>query len=210
VSLTIHGSDSGRAALSYSATGLPAGLRINAGTGVISGTPTATQTTTVTARATDGFTNTGSTTFTWTVVVPGAPQLSTVHRLTGLAKGKPKVGFALAAGAFAPALKSVTIRLPRGLSFARGPKVLAKGTAVRSSPGKVPLALALRGGALTITFRAAAAKASVTIGVPAITISESEWARVRAHKVHKLVLRLRATDASRRSTSFSVAFTRLS
>jgi Zn-dependent metalloprotease len=53
--------------LTYSASGLPAGMSINASTGLVSGTPTtaATYSTTVTARDTTGAT--GSASFTWTV-----------------------------------------------------------------------------------------------------------------------------------------------
>ena len=53
--------------LTYSATGLPAGLSINASTGLISGTPTtaATSTVTVTAKDTTGASGTAS--FSWTV-----------------------------------------------------------------------------------------------------------------------------------------------
>jgi beta-glucosidase len=52
--------------LTYSATGLPAGITVNAGTGVLSGTATAAGTNTITVTATDGTGATGSTTFVWT------------------------------------------------------------------------------------------------------------------------------------------------
>ena len=67
-SLQVHASDSGTGqTLSYSATGLPAGLSIASGTGLISGTPTAAGTSTVTVTATDGTGASGSATFTWTI-----------------------------------------------------------------------------------------------------------------------------------------------
>lgn len=53
--------------LTYSATGLPAGLTINPSTGLISGTPTTAQTTTSTVTATDTTGASGSATFAWTV-----------------------------------------------------------------------------------------------------------------------------------------------
>ena len=71
-SLQIHASDSGSGqTLSYSATGLPAGLSINSSTGLISGTPTAAGTSNVTVTARDGTGATGSTSFTWTVSTGG-------------------------------------------------------------------------------------------------------------------------------------------
>jgi Zn-dependent metalloprotease len=67
VSVQIHATDPNGQTLTYSATGLPAGLSINASSGLISGTPTTagSSTVTVTAKNTSGLT--GSTTFTWTV-----------------------------------------------------------------------------------------------------------------------------------------------
>jgi len=53
-SLQIHASDSASGqTLTYTATGLPAGLSINSGTGLITGTPTTAGTSTVTVTATD-------------------------------------------------------------------------------------------------------------------------------------------------------------
>jgi hypothetical protein len=53
--------------LTYSATGLPAGLSINGSTGLISGTPTTTGTYTTTVTATDTTGASGSTPIAWTV-----------------------------------------------------------------------------------------------------------------------------------------------
>lgn len=58
--------------LTYSATGLPAGLAINSTTGTISGTPTTATTTSVTVTATDPGLNTGTATFNWTVNPAGS------------------------------------------------------------------------------------------------------------------------------------------
>ena len=67
VSLTIRASDSGGLKLTFSASTLPRGLKINSSTGVISGTPTRTGRWTVTVTATDSTGARGTTTFTWTI-----------------------------------------------------------------------------------------------------------------------------------------------
>jgi hypothetical protein len=67
-SLQIHATDSGSGqTLTYSATGLPAGLSISSSTGLISGTPSAAVTASVSVTAKDGTGASGSASFTWTV-----------------------------------------------------------------------------------------------------------------------------------------------
>jgi len=67
-SLQISATDSASGqTLSYTATGLPAGLSIGSSTGLISGTPTTASTYTVTVTATDTTGASGSTTFSWTI-----------------------------------------------------------------------------------------------------------------------------------------------
>jgi putative Ig domain-containing protein len=68
VSLQIQASDSASGqTLTYSATGLPAGLSINSSTGLISGTPTTAGSSSVTVTATDTTGAFGNTSFSWTV-----------------------------------------------------------------------------------------------------------------------------------------------
>jgi subtilase family serine protease len=66
VNLTLSASG-GTGPYTWSASGLPTGLSINATSGVISGTPTTAGTSSVTATAKDSTGATGSTSFTWTV-----------------------------------------------------------------------------------------------------------------------------------------------
>jgi hypothetical protein len=68
VSLQINATDSASGqTLTYSATGLPAGLSINSSTGLITGTPTTASTNSVTVTAKDTTGATGSAPFTWTI-----------------------------------------------------------------------------------------------------------------------------------------------
>jgi Ricin-type beta-trefoil lectin domain/Putative Ig domain len=72
VSLQIHASSSLGQTLTYSATGLPAGLAINAATGLITGKPTTVRSTTAAVTATDTSGAHASASFTWNVSATGA------------------------------------------------------------------------------------------------------------------------------------------
>ncbi|MFE6777966.1 M4 family metallopeptidase [Streptomyces sp. NPDC057702] len=66
-SLQIKATSSNTGALTYAASGLPAGLSIDATTGLISGTPTTVGTSQVTVTVTDPAGKTGTASFKWTV-----------------------------------------------------------------------------------------------------------------------------------------------
>ncbi|WP_245594324.1 S53 family peptidase [Actinospica robiniae] len=70
VSLQISATDTAGKALTFSATGLPAGLSIST-SGLISGTPTTVATSTTTVTASSG-TASGSTSFTWAIAAKGS------------------------------------------------------------------------------------------------------------------------------------------
>ena len=82
VSLQISASDSASGqTLTYSASGLPAGLSISSSSGLISGTPTTAGTSSVTVTATDTTGASGSASFTWTISGGGGRR--DVHDLRG-------------------------------------------------------------------------------------------------------------------------------
>ena len=70
VSLQIHATDTDGGTLSYTASGLPAGLTIDPSTGLITGTPTTAGSPSVTVTARDATGPVGNTTFTWTINLP--------------------------------------------------------------------------------------------------------------------------------------------
>jgi Zn-dependent metalloprotease len=61
----------GTAPYTWTATGLPAGLSINSGTGTISGTPTTANTYSVTVTAADSASHSGTASFSWTIGTTG-------------------------------------------------------------------------------------------------------------------------------------------
>ncbi|MCM2578106.1 M4 family metallopeptidase [Streptomyces meridianus] len=71
-SLQIQASSSNAGALTYSATGLPAGMSINSSTGLISGTPTAVGTSSTVVTVRDSASKTGTASFTWTINTTGS------------------------------------------------------------------------------------------------------------------------------------------
>ena len=71
VSLALVASDPDPDVLSFAASQLPTGLSIDANTGVISGTPTAVQTRSVTVSVDDGVNPAVAQSFAWTITAPG-------------------------------------------------------------------------------------------------------------------------------------------
>jgi phosphatidylserine/phosphatidylglycerophosphate/cardiolipin synthase-like enzyme len=79
VSLPAQATDPNNDALTFSATGLPAGLSISSASGLISGTPTTAGTSTVTLTAKDTTGATNSTSFTWTVTGAGGDTVTVAN-----------------------------------------------------------------------------------------------------------------------------------
>jgi putative Ig domain-containing protein/phospholipase D-like protein len=83
-SLQVQASDSASGqTLTYSASGLPAGLSISSATGLISGTPTTAGSSSVTVTATDTTGAAGTASFTWTVSSSGGGGTCTAAQLLG-------------------------------------------------------------------------------------------------------------------------------
>ena len=216
VGVQIHATDSGNVAVGYAASGLPAGLAINPATGVISGTPTTAQVTTVTVSATDGYMNTGSTQFTFSVVLPaavvapkaapsGKPKASRLT-LVGLTRRKPVLSFSLTGGD--SKLKSLTVRLPRGLSFAKG-KRLTSHVTLKSGRRKVKFKTKLSRGVLTLILSRSEQRVTVVVTHPAISITRSEALKIKHRKVKRLVIGVSATNTRHRTSRQGIRLSKL-
>jgi chitodextrinase len=94
VSVAIGASDPDGNALTYSATGLPAGLTIAASTGLITGTPTTQGLRNVTVNVSDGE-FVASASFTWNIIVPDttAPSVPGSFALTLSSSGWPALSW---------------------------------------------------------------------------------------------------------------------
>jgi hypothetical protein len=208
VSLEVAAADSGaNTTLTYTASGLPAGLTMSS-SGLITGTPTTVGTDTVTVRATDQFTNAGSIQFPWKVVKPKAPTAKLT--LTASGNGKAKLGLRLTAGAYAPSLASVKVSLPKSLSFAREAKSLKRGIAVKARGASVAHRIT-DGSSVTLTLKTPEPAVTISIAKPAITESKGlrqtlTQNRTKKHRPKKVKVTIVITDARGVGTHLTHAF----
>ncbi len=195
--LRVRGTDSGRLPLVYTATGLPKGLKISK-RGVIGGTPRRVGSYRVTVSATDHATNTGAIRFPIKVVTP--PPTLTKVALTGVSRRRPTLVFTVTKGRYAPQVRSVTVRLPKGLTFGR------RGRGIHLSAGRhrVRFHFTRRHGALTITFRSVETKVRVTIAHPTLFATAKIATTARHHHKAKVRVRVSATDKHHRTSRFTV------
>ena len=191
--LRVRGTDSGRQQLRYSAHGLPRGLRISR-RGVISGVPHRPGHATVTVTAVDHATNRATVRFRLAVLTPAA-RVSRVS-LTGTAQRHPRLSFTVQRGHLGPDLRSVTVRLPRGLTVGRH----GGGIHVSAGRGRVRFRLRRISDGLTITFRRPQDGVQVMLGRPALFASRGLSLTARRHHGAKVTIGVSATDRRRRST----------
>jgi hypothetical protein len=152
---------------SYGATGLPAGLSVNTGTGLISGTPTTAATSTVTLRATNGS-GTGNATLTLTVHAAATPAPAITSATS--ASGTVASAFSYQITATNTASSYAAAGLPTGLSVNTGTGLIS-GTPTTSATSTV---------ALSATNGSGTGNASLTLTInpdppatPAITSANS-------------------------------------
>ncbi len=119
--------------------------------------------------------------------------------VSGVAQGKVKLTFTLAAGKKA-SLKTITIALPSGLAFSHLQKNLTKGILVKAGSKTVKFSAKVAHEKLTITLKSSVSSARFTISSPAIAVSKTLAAQVRSGKVKTLKVLVSSTN-SRHSTT---------
>ena len=115
--------------------------------------------------------------------------------LNGVAISRPKLRVTVTAGANAPALKAVLIKLPRGLRFVRSTKVLAAGVFTWGPTGRVLRStLSLSRGTLTITLSRGARAVRITLYSSVMIATKALAAEVRGGYDVTLPVLVTATD----------------
>ncbi|HEY5189184.1 MAG TPA: protease pro-enzyme activation domain-containing protein [Solirubrobacteraceae bacterium] len=204
LTLATHATDSGNVGVTYGASGLPPGLAINTVSGTVSGTPSANGSYPVTIIARDNDGNVAVTKFTWTVVSVGQPTAAGV-RLSGVSQRRPRLSFTMHAGLFAPSLRSVSITVPGGLSFARQGRAVTAGLTVKAGRTRVGYRASVRHGVLTVRLRRTTGAIFVAVATPTLSASLSLAAQARRRRTLQVRIGLVATDAAGGSTRRTVA-----
>jgi hypothetical protein len=103
-------------------------------------------------------------------------------------------------------LRSFTLALPAGLSFARSARLLAYGITLTAGGQAIRYSAAVRGGRITLTFIRGYASVSFGIRRPGLVESRSLPAKIRRHRVRRLTFTVIAVDTAGRQTRLSLTF----
>jgi subtilase family serine protease len=184
----LHASDAAGSGLGYDATGLPTGLTLNSGTGVVTGTPRRAGSYTVRLIVSDADTDVQAASFTW--VIAAAPSLSKLS-LRSVGARRPVLALKLAAARGGPAFTQLAVTLPAGLRLAARPRAL---TLAGVAGKRLRYSAAVHGATLTLTLPVASTQASLTLRYAAISATGALSATVRGGRHPKLTLRVRAVE----------------
>jgi hypothetical protein len=141
---------------------------------------------------------------------------------SGLAGGHPKLRLKATHGNGAANIASVAVGLPSGLKFSRSAFVTHKTCVTKKGKKKCTTitqikglgvsggsvkSVALSGGKLVITLKKAAGSVTMNLSGPVLTETKSLQSGVKTHKVKKLTVTLKVTDAKRTVTSVPLKLT---
>ena len=192
--LQLRASDSGGLALKYSAGNLPSGLSINAGSGLISGTPRQGGRFNVRVAVVDSRGNSATASFPWTIV--GRPS-ATATSLRLLRGRSPRLSLRLSAGLYAPSIKRVVIGGARTLQLSSRARRLTRGLSLAGPSGsRLKANSQIRRGTLTVTLGRTANLVSLQVSPPVLSLSRSLAASIARHRAKPVTVAVAVTDAS--------------
>jgi hypothetical protein len=198
VSVQATATDSGGGALTFSATGLPAGLAIDPASGLITGTTRTPGLSHVTVSARDRYGNSGSREFTWTVG-PGAQARRLLGaKIVGLAQGKPRLTVAVAADD-GETLRNVAIVLPAGISAAPEDADVRAGAGVSDERRrKLGARVSTPGKKIRFDFKRDAGQAHLRLGSRSLRIGDGLVRRARNGRLGALPVKVVVADSGGR------------
>jgi hypothetical protein len=199
VRFRVRARDLGGLALRFRAAGLPRGLTIVRGTGLISGTPRAAGDRLVRLRVADGGGDTATVAFRWTIA--GRPRAAVdAARLAG--SGRARLSLRLTGGRFAPAIRRAVVVAPPGsLRFLAGQSASAGASVAVVGPAGRRLRITARVADVRRGRRAVRRPATLALSSVRVALRGAAAARFRDHSV---VLRITVTDATGTRTSLRV------
>jgi hypothetical protein len=137
---------------------------------------------------------------------PGAPKVSAAS-VSGLTSGRRKLAFAINAGENAPAIQTVVIAPPSGVSFSKKAKDLKQDITVYGPDGKRLRSTAKVGaGRLTITLKTPARALEVTITGAELALSRSFVSKLKRRTLKSFAVLVTALDAGGTPTVLRLAF----
>jgi subtilase family serine protease len=185
-------------ALSFSGSGLPAGVSVDQTTGLLSGEPTKAGVYRSHIAATTPTGTIGSMLVTWTV--EGRPTVVNTSLTT--VTGQPQLALTVASGEAEPGLRSVTLTLPSGVRLAPD----LSGIQIRSSNGaKLHFSRTIKDGALTLVLKTASTRFRVLLGPGTLVAQANVRAEARRVTPPPLRLSVAAVDSSDASSTISAS-----
>ena len=192
VSVALHGSDTAGTSMTYGASGLPPGLKVNGASGRITGHPSRAGTFTVHVRATDAQDSTAVATFTW--YVGAEPKVSRLSLAPG-----PALTFTVTAARNAPELSTIALTVPTDLHLASRRGIGVSTTARKPTRVRFRDRIS-RGRTITITLRKTTTSVRIRLAAPALSARNGRQAHTAVPGGRQL-LRLSVTDAAGGRTS---------
>jgi len=126
--------------------------------------------------------------------------------LSGVSTRSAKLSFAFTAGTSTAPLKTITVSLPRGLSFSGAQRNLASGVFATEGHRRLPFTARASGDRLAITLKVPAWRVKILLRAPAIAVAQTLAQDVSTARVGGLAIGLRAMSAGHATASATLHF----